>query len=209
MEGANPIVFPALYDAVIIGGIVSPGKATVAGFARAYEWDVKKGKGSSGATITAQGEAPAKGTITLTLWEGGFGPDGRDHFAEWDAMRQLLAQPSGKTITAHDIFHPYLQDVGVTSIVVEELGTVEPKGGGLYEVAIKALEYKPPKKTGGTPGKSKPVTAKADPVLCVGGTSIVNGLPTGEPCEAPISPPVPAQDKQDAELEVLQAEAFP
>lgn len=190
MEGANPNVFPALYDVVIVGGIVSPGVAKLSGFARAYEWDVKKGKGSAGATITAQGEAPAKGTITLSLWESGLGPNGRDHFAEWDTLRQLLAQPSGKTVTAHDVFHPYLQDIGVTSIVVEELGSLEPKGGGLFDVSIKVLEYKPPKKTGGTPAASKPVTAKAD-------------------AAAPGTVPTSAQDEQDIQITALTAEAFP
>ena len=77
MDGVNPLDHPDLFDHIVIAGVTSPGVASVTGASRAYDWDVKKGKGASGATVTFQGEPPAKFKVSLKLWRP-------EHFGAWD-----------------------------------------------------------------------------------------------------------------------------
>lgn len=143
MDGANPLDDAEIFDHIVIAGTTSPGVATVTGASRAYDWDVKKGKGSSGATVTFQGEPPAKFKVSLKLWRP-------EHFGAWDKLREILkTAQKGKKVEALDVVHPYLADLDVHAVVVETIGQLEHAGKGLFTVEISLLEYKPPKKVGG------------------------------------------------------------
>jgi hypothetical protein len=175
----SPLETPDAYDVAYLGGQPTPGLALVSGFVELYDWDVKKSKGSAGATITAQGRPPCdSGSIKLQLWLP-------EHFAAWDAFKDLLrgTQGKGKTPAALSIEHPHANDVGVTSVVVKKITQITPEGGQLYSVTIDVLEYRKPVKAGGTPTAAR--------------TQYVDGN----------KPATTAQDVQDRELQELLKKA--
>jgi hypothetical protein len=91
---------------------------------------------------------------------------GIDDFAEWPAFLALVnSTVSGKAPKALDVYHPDLASQDIKSIVKSTvLGTVHDGKGG-QTIAVKLLEYRPPKPKGGSPSgsKSKPKTSAPDP----------------------------------------------
>jgi len=183
----DPLSFAEQWDSFTIGGRRSPGLISEWDAGRANEWDVKKGKGAKGATLTYTGETPAEPKFTLQFWLP-------RHFAEWSVFRALLAyDPSKKGITALDIYHPALADLEITSVVVKSIGAIRKAGPTLWEVALEFIQYKPPLKSAvGTPTTSKS-TGKGS------GAGGANGS-TGDPAD-------PIADAQLAEIRTLHAKA--
>lgn len=181
-ESLDPINNPQSYDVVFIGGVASPGvipPGGLSGFKRAHEWDVKKGKGAHGATITYVQRPPAKGSIKFLLWSP-------EQFVQWGTFRpQFKYDPTKKNPQAVDIFHPALADIDIKSVVCEGIGALENDGTGLWSITVELLEYfPPPKKSGvGTPSQSK-----------------TNTSPTA-------NTPPNAQDQQQAEIAQLMKQA--
>lgn len=175
----NPIDQPQLWDYITIGQKNSPGYCELSEFKREQEFDVKKGKGTVGATVTFTGKPPVKGTIKFFLWTS-------DHFEEWESFRPLLKyDPTKKAVQAIDIYHPALADIDVKSVVCEGIGSIVHEGKQMYSCTISLLEYLPP------PKKSAVSTP-------TGSQSIqkTNGNPPGTPPD----PIADAQQKQIAEL---------
>lgn len=136
----DPVSFPQIWDSILIGGVQSPGMCKVHEFRRAHEFDVKKGKGAFGATITFVGRPPAKGDITFYLWAS-------SHFVAWENFRLLLKyDPTKKAVQAIDIYHPSLADIDITSVVTESIGNIVHEGDQLYSITVSFLEYFPPPK---------------------------------------------------------------
>lgn len=134
----DPINNPEAWDFVLIGGVQCPGRCKVGEFKRANEWDIKKGKGSLGATVTYVSRPPAKGGIEFYLWLP-------IHFQQWETFRPLFKyDPTKKAVKAIDIYHPGLADIDVTSVVCEMIGNLQNDGMGLWTVKVDLLEYFPP-----------------------------------------------------------------
>lgn len=134
----NPIEHPDAWNTVRIQGMDTPGKCEVKGFKRATDWDVKVGKGTSGATETVKGLPPAKGTIDFWAWEIA-------HFATWDTLiTKLNYDPTKQTKQANSIYHPALADINVSSVNVEAIGQWEHEGGNLWRRTLEFLEFAPP-----------------------------------------------------------------
>lgn len=146
---ANPIAQPAQWDAVQIGTLTSPGYCELAGFARNYEWDVKAGKGTNGATITYTQNPPAEGSITFFLWDDGTLGTGHNHFSEWSLfVPHLKYDPTKKTVQAIQIYHPVLAANDITAVVCKSIGPmVVDKGSLMASVQVEFIEYWPPPKT--------------------------------------------------------------
>lgn len=146
MSFANPIDFPEVWDAIIIGGRASPGVCTVEGSARNFKWDEKEGPGAAGATHTYRGDRPSHFKVKIKLWLA-------EHFDDWDSFREALRPDPKKGIKALDVLHPALEDNGIRAVVVESIGEVKHEGGGLYAVELGLVEYRPPPKANasGTP----------------------------------------------------------
>lgn len=163
--GLNPIDNPQSWDTVRIGQVTSPGICEIGDWKQKPEWDVKRGKGVLGATITFVGRAPARGTITFKLWTSA-------HFVAWDSFRPLFKyNPAKKAVQAIDIFHPSLADIELNSVVCEGIGSAKHMGGGLYTIDVDLLEYFPPPKasavgtpSGSTSGKSTAGGKSTDPI---------------------------------------------
>lgn len=175
----SPISNPQEWDFVRIGGIPSPGKCDVSEFKRAFEWDVKKGKGVLGGTVTFVGKPPAKGSVKFFLWTD-------SHFSQWATFRNLLKyDPTKKQAQAVDIYHPSFADIGIHSVVVESIGNIVHEGAQLYSCTVEFIEYNPPPKKSAV---STPSGAKSAP------PTNDNGGPI------PGLPPLDAETAQDEEM---------
>lgn len=150
------------YDYLWVAGQKSPGFVTLSGHDRNYGWDVKKAPGQKGATTTFTGDEPADFTARFHLVRDD--SVGRNDFEDWPAFDALLrSSVDGKTPKALDVYHPDLATNGITSIVLKGFGGVEHDGQGGQIITVKLLEYRPPKKAGGTPAGSKTKKVTPDP----------------------------------------------
>lgn len=148
----NPLENATDWDTVQIGLKTSPGICTISGAERKFGWDIKKGKGTLGGTLTFNESPPVEFSIEFELWEP-------SHFVEWDTFRTLFKyDPTKKSTTAIDIYHPSLADLDIKSVVCKSLGAIEHKGKQLYSVKVDLIEYHPPPKKSAvsTPDTSKP-----------------------------------------------------
>lgn len=153
VPGLNPVDFSDVYDYLIVNDtIVSPGQCTISGLKREEAWDVKDGNGQNGASITRKGSKLAKFTATFQLV---LDPVlGIDDYAKWDDFLPVLKScTAGKNPVALTVYHPDVAEADVDSVVVESIGQKVHDGSGGATVAVSFIEYKPPKKAGGSPKK--------------------------------------------------------
>lgn len=151
----NPLDNPEDYDFCEVAGVENPGRIArggVTGWKREVEWDVKKGKGTKGGSMTLSQLPPSEGSIKFLLWLP-------EHFTEWDQSfrAKFKYDPTKKTAEAVDFYHPITAKQGVNSVVTKAIGPETSEGDGLWSITVDLLEYlPPPKKTAtGTPTGSK------------------------------------------------------
>lgn len=172
MAVINPIDNPQAHDFIVLGSEQSPGICRPFEPKRRAEFDVKKGKGTFGSTITYVGRPPAKWELVFELWLA-------RHWEEWAAFVPLLNyDPTKKKIQAIDIYHPSLAEIGIKSVVTESIGMIKHEGKQLYTRAIELMEYFPSanKSAVGTPTGSQATSPNA-----AGGRG---GRPTTDQLEA-------------------------
>ena len=146
----NPIDHEELYDAIILGGVRSPGLVTLSGHDRNEKWDVKEGNGQGGASTTYKGEQIAQFTASFYLV---LDPtQGVDDFAAWEEFAQVIRSTvAGKKPLALDIYHPDLLANDILSVCKASIGGMVHDGKGGATVAVKFIEYRPPKPKAGSP----------------------------------------------------------
>lgn len=150
----NPLDNEDLYDAITLGGVRSPGVVTLSGHDRKIGWDIKKGPGQSGASITRTSEDPVEFTASFFLAT-------REQIQAWPAFLDLIKSTvAGTTPKALDIYHPDLASNDIKSVVLSTIVGVKHRGNGGQDVDIKFLEYRPAKNRGGSPNGSKTRTTK-------------------------------------------------
>lgn len=150
----NPIDHETLYDAIVLGGVRSPGFVTLSGHARSEKWDIKDGDGQDGASTTRKGKKVAQFSASFRLVKDPV--LGVDEYAEWDSfLPTLKSTTASKAPVALDIYHPDLAELGIGSVVIEEIGGKVHDGKGGATVSVKFLEYSPPKPKSGSPKGSK------------------------------------------------------
>jgi hypothetical protein len=177
------------WDTVTVAGVQSPGYCTLSEFSKRSEFDIKKGKGVFGATITYVGRPPAKGSITFYLWTP-------SHFIDWATFRTLFNyDPTKSEVKPVDIYHPSLDDVGLKSFVAENVEAIKHEGKGLYSCKIDLIEYFPPPKKSAV---STPTSSKT------GADKSAGGAGSGA---APGTIPDPAEAARQAEIARLTEEA--
>jgi hypothetical protein len=132
-----------------IANVPTPGtipRGGVKGFRRVTAYDKKMGKGTEGATLTATGLPPCKGSITLQLFQ-------YDDFGAWDSfVSNVLAvriplNSSGQPLFGLPISHPSFAAIALTRIVVESYSALEYLGKGLYHATIELCEWQQPPAT--------------------------------------------------------------
>ena len=154
----NPITNEELFNVLTVGGVNSPGVVTISDNKFVVDWDVKEAKGQTGATTTMNAVKLKRFTATFYLCD-------QEEFDAWPDFDRLLRStviPSPKAIS---VYHPDVARQGIDSAVLEEIGGVvhDKRGGQTY--AVKMIEYRPPRKSGGSPkgSSSKASSAANDP----------------------------------------------
>lgn len=132
----TPLASPI--DHVLLAGERSPGLADVQGAGSPRRWDIRRGYALSGARPVFRGMDVARFRVVLRLlteadWEA------------WHAWKRLVQQPpSGTRPRALDIWHPVLEECGISSAVVENVEQPVHDGTGGWSIAIAFIEYRPP-----------------------------------------------------------------
>ena len=153
----DPLNDPDLYDHIELGDVESPGVVTLSGHDRKIGWKVNSGSAQSGATTVRTCDDPVEFLASFYLAD-------EDDFNDWPAflavVNATVATPTSKAV---DIYHPDLAENGIKSVVkATVMGTVHDGKGGQTR-AIKFLEYKSPRKAGGSPNGSKAASKAPDP----------------------------------------------
>lgn len=191
LGAVNPIDHPQYWDVVEIAGVKSPGYCEVGEFKRQHDFDVKKGKGTVGGTLTFVQKPPAEGSIKFYLWDNGTLGTGHNHFDEWDNFLPLLKyDPTKRSVQAVTIWHPSLDAIDVANVVCTKIGNPvhEPPKAGMYSITVDFLEYFPPPKASAV---STPSTSKGN---------------AGPPATPGAQPPT-AQDEYQKQIAALLAQA--
>lgn len=198
----NPYFFPQEWDVIRIGGqpgTVSPGMCVLSGWARKHEFDVKKGKGTKGSTITFTQLPPVEGEIEFFFWDRGL--YGHNHFVEWSIFLPLLKyDPTKKDIQAIAIYHPSLDDLGISSVVCTEVGILTRSNQLMYSVKCKFLEYTPQPK-GSAVGTARG-TKKLTPTQAAANAAQSAGDAATQALKAALDGP----SQQEKEIEKLSQE---
>lgn len=154
MSVVNAVENEYLYEAIVLGGVRSPGVVTLSGHTSKENWDVKKSNGTAGATMTRKGREPCVFKCSFYLADV-------EDFEAWPAFREVIESTvAGKTPKAIDIYHPDLAEVGIKAVVKGEVLGAEHDGKGGVTRVVEFTEYMPPKPATGTPS---PVPTKDDP----------------------------------------------
>ncbi len=125
-----------------LSGLKSPGtipRGGIKGFKRETGWDIKKGKGTAGATLTLKDKPPCEGTITVQLLTA-------QDFTDWDNfVSQVLTIPEqNQQANGLSIFHPSFSSIGLTTVVVKHFSPPEEQRPGLYYASIEFIEWSAP-----------------------------------------------------------------
>jgi hypothetical protein len=146
----NPLDEPV--DYIVLAGKKSPGLADVVGANAPRRWDERKGYGLSGAVLIYRGLALSQFSVRIRLYTT----------ADWDAWSTWKAlvdkAPLGTRAKAMDITHPFLEALGIVSVVVDDVLQPEQTGDGEWTIEIKFREYR-----GHTFTLSKPEGSTATP----------------------------------------------
>lgn len=140
----NPIDYEELYNTIELAGVESPGQVTLSGHDREIDWDVKTGPGTSGATTTLKAQKLVEFTATFYLADV-------DDFDDWPAFQDVLLSSIKGKGKGLDIYHPDLARNDIKSVVLKSIGGVVHDKKGGQTIAVKLLEYRPPKKINVSP----------------------------------------------------------
>lgn len=135
-------------DYILLAGERSPGLADVTGADSVRELQERRGYGLGGATVVYRGIKLISPKVTLRL----FLPE---HWEAWHEWKRLVERaPTGTRARAMDIWHPILEDQGVTSVLVESVGQPVQTNDSEWSITIGFKEYRPPVRALSTPGGS-------------------------------------------------------
>ena len=140
-------------DYILLAGKKSPGIAEIDRASSLRTWDERRGYGLSGATTIFRGVRLAHFIVRLRLYTA-------VDFASWAEFAVLVQRPpTGERPRQLEIWHPILEDLGITAVGVEELGQPVQTRDGEWTIEIKFIEYRKLQ-----PALSRPEGAQAAPV---------------------------------------------
>lgn len=156
--------FPAV-DSFTIASFPMPGKWTLTDAKRKFGWQIQKGYALSGAQVFATGDELVVAKFRGEFWA----------MSDFNIFKQLRKQlfrkavfvpPGGSTLiaAAMGIDHPELKALGVTNVVVLEVGAARQEEGGLWTITIDFLEYYPPRQAPPKPTIVIPDIASPTPI---------------------------------------------
>ena len=131
---ANPI------DKITIKGQECPGLAEITGGSTPRKWEQRKGFGMSGAWLKYLGRDLAKFSILIRLSTD-------QECADWVAFYNAILKPpatrrSAEATRGLEVSHPVLDILDIHSFVPEDVSQPTQIEDGLWQVEIKAIEYR-------------------------------------------------------------------
>ena len=139
-----------------LGGVKTPGTIPVGGlrgFKRETGWDVKKGKGTKGATLTLKDQPPVEGTVICQLTTA-------QDFADWDDFVANVLDTDPETQQAEGLswYYPGHVSISLSVVVIKHYTGIEYQGRGMYHGTFEIIEWGPPpaKSIVQTPAQEKP-----------------------------------------------------
>lgn len=143
----QPLTQPV--DYITLAGQKSPGIAEVTGADSQRDLQERKGYGLGGATVVYKGIKLIKPKVVIRLTTD-------DDWTAWHAWKPLLDRPpTGRRARAMDIWHPILEDQGVTAVLVESVSQpVRTKDDGEWSITVGFIEYRPVQRSLATPAGS-------------------------------------------------------
>jgi hypothetical protein len=148
----------AAWNTVQLGDIILPGICTVTGFDAGQDVDVKKQKGSDGATLEDNGKDPAEGKIEVQINE-----------ALWPAWQKIIPRIHPRTPGAsrapREILHPKPNVLGIRDVYVRKIGIEGPTARGGMKIVLDVIEWFPKpkavKKAAGKPATQATGTSQS------------------------------------------------
>lgn len=123
-------------DYVELAGQRSPGICEVLGGSSPRRWDERRGYGFSGSTLIFRGVGLCRPTLKLRLYTA-------QDWADWHEWSRLVQRPPlGERARALDIVHPILEDLGVRSVVVEDVLQPQQTADGEWTIEVRLIEYR-------------------------------------------------------------------
>ena len=144
----DPITSPI--DYILLAGKRSPGLGTLSNVTSPRRWDERKGYALSGARIVYGGRGLARPIFTIRLYTS-------EDFAAWDEWKELVKVPpvGERPHRAKDVWHPILEDSGITKVVVEDVTGARQTADGEWTIDIKFIEFRRPQPALATVGSSE------------------------------------------------------
>lgn len=123
------------WDTVVFGGVAqTPGLCTVS-VSKSQDVDIKKSKGSDGATVTPHGLMPAEVQIAITIWTP-------QQLVELNKLWALIMPKAGKSSgEAFDVSYPSLKTHGIKSVMVTRGEGLAPADKRARTFTIHCIEF--------------------------------------------------------------------
>lgn len=139
--------FPEAYRSVYLNDKPSPGLCVECAGSNPRKWDKKDGSGTTGATLTFNGEGLASFSAKIQIgWEGRGLPTRTQQLADWIVWARLLAPPTEKNHEALTIWYPtlVLLPVPISRVIVADEGVKGPRqvADGVIEFEVFFLQYR-------------------------------------------------------------------
>lgn len=127
-------------DFFTIAGQRSPGVAELEGVTLSRTIDERKGFGLMGATTVVKGQKLSRFVAKVKLFEP-------QHFDEWQVFVDTLRRfnPRNDRLRGFEFSHPQTDQLGISAVVVEEIGAPMQTGDGEWTAAIKLVEHRRPR----------------------------------------------------------------
>lgn len=150
----DPITSPV--DYVLLNEKKTPGIAEVIGAGSPRKLKKLEGYALSGGFVLFRGNQLAEFSVDLRLYSA-------QDWADWYAFKPLVDKvPVGERAKALSIWHPHLEDLGISAVLVSDVLQPKQTGNGEWTITIKFCEWRAPKRTLGKPDAAK--QAPIDPI---------------------------------------------
>ena len=151
---------PPAQDFIILGGLKSPGIATIRAAGSPRKFDIREGYGVSGGQVNFTGNGIPQFEVDIYIWTAA-------HWLDWRAFALILAKPGPgfQPRFGVGISHPQLSvpplDIHQVHILDVSQFVQDDEGG--WECTIKFVEWRKPMEALGTTVAAIPAIAKPPP----------------------------------------------
>jgi hypothetical protein len=168
MTSPDPYNFPQAWDTIQINNVLwgGPfglgGKIKIIGATRFYKVDQKDGQGLDGATQTFRGVKPKPFKLEFSWWTA-------EQHAQWAFMSNqfiFTASKANGPPPVFDVSHPALSLLGISAILVDEVGAVDvDENTKLSKAIVTVRQFYPPPPTSAstTPLAAPPIPPPTPP----------------------------------------------